>query len=381
MRPGLLVVVVVSGAVDRRTPSQKAFRVHLSETELQEETNASVLAMYYEDRQLKYRGVEPPPWQSWPDGSAADSPIHSPLKLDNGTELTVDQAGLAYELMISHFDERKTAGEGSVWFGVDTLIDPIDAAVFSTLLWEQQPDLIIEIGTECGGSSTFFASTMRMYSDTGRVVTYDVTPTWARCSRDVYQRRRSGGWEPTRRTWKGYQSKLWSRHVTDGVLVPRVADVTSPQELAFLANISSRAETVWIVDDGDHTTTPLLVHFHLLARHVTPGAYYIIADTRLDRMCKRGTSSYCRGIVGHTGGPARAVRYLQGESAAFQQAFYVDRSAERWAFTQHPGGFLRKRCHVDCSRLAEEVRALPVSRSPDRAPAARRFDACCTTNR
>ena len=77
----------------------------------------------------------------------------------------------------------------------------------------------------------------------------------------------------------------------------------------------------------------------------------------------------------------RAVRYLQGESAAFQQAFYVDRSAERWAFTQHPGGFLRKRCHVDCSRLAEEVRALPVSRSPDRAPAARRFDACCTTNR
>ena len=37
------------------------------------------------------------------------------------------------------------------------------------------------------------------------------------------------------------------------------------------------------------------------------------------------------------------VRYLQRESAYFCANFAVDRSPERWVFTQHPGGWLRRR--------------------------------------
>lgn len=197
----------------------------------------------------------------------------------------------------------------------------------------------VEIGTECGGSALFFATLMRQYTTRGHVLTYDVEPTWRRCSKAANGRR----------TWKGYKSLAWSQHVKDGALVPRIADVTRKSELELIASYARRASVVWIFDDGDHTTTPLLVHFHLLARYVTPGGYYLIADTRLERTCAaafrlRYYLPYCTGIRGREGGPARAVAFLQNQSTYFQQHFAVDRSPERWVFTQHPGGWLRRKC-------------------------------------
>ena len=49
-----------------------------------------------------------------------------------------------------------------------------DAATFNRLLWQHQPELLIEIGTMCGGSATFFAMTMAGYNPNARVITWDV---------------------------------------------------------------------------------------------------------------------------------------------------------------------------------------------------------------
>ena len=299
-------------------------------------TDALVLSRIFSKRQKRYRGVSTPPFLD-----AAEQ-----IMLPNGTNVTVQQAALAMELMLSPIGTQNRApwGEGSTWFGVDTLIDPVDAAVFSALLFEGQPDLIIEIGTECGGSAVFFATMMAIYSRTARVLTYDVKPLWKRCARHTGPA--AGG----RKTSKGYRSDLWKRHVQEGRIIPRIADVASLAEQSAVRQYVANASRVWVVDDGDHFTTPLLVHFHLLARHVSPGGFYLIADTRLEQTCAAHKHfmgghipwGYCRNLLGPLGGPSRAVTYLQHESAFFRDHFAVDRSAERWIFTQHPGGWLRR---------------------------------------
>ena len=226
-----------------------------SVAELEAETNASLLHQYYHERQVRFRGIasRSPPWQG--DPMVSDS-----ISLADGTKLTVDQAAEAYELIISQLGGQPKAlgGEGSVWNGVDTLIDPVDAAGLSALMWSYQPDLIVEIGTECGGSAVFFAMIMRQYTRSGRVITFDVLPQWQRCSKALYGRR----------TWKGYKSILWQQLVREGALIPRYADVNRASERALIARYAREAKRgVWVFDDGDHLATPIIVHFHCKPSH------------------------------------------------------------------------------------------------------------------
>jgi len=125
--------------------------------------------------------------------------------------------------------------------------------------------------------------------------------------------------------------------------------VTAPEELAHIELLSRNAETVLVIDDGDHHATPLVLHFELLAKFVTPGSVYLIQDTRLDRTClaqrelRQRPWAYCADILGSKGGPARAVRYLQCESSSYKRLqFSIDYSLEKWVYSQHPGGYLRR---------------------------------------
>ena len=71
-------------------------------------------------------------------------------------------------------------GEGSDWFGVTTLQNPVDAVTIATVLWELKPDLILEIGTECGGSALFMGQMLRLMrldqGTHGKILTYDINP-------------------------------------------------------------------------------------------------------------------------------------------------------------------------------------------------------------
>jgi cephalosporin hydroxylase len=290
--------------------------------------------------------------------------------------VTEDNVGLAFELMLTaQSRQQRVWTEGSWWFGVETLQAPLDAAAISKMLYDVRPDLVIEIGTECGGSAVFMGELLRMLGPANlsrpwnhstsasegpppatpepvvlprKLVTYDVVPRWRRgCnSRDAIK-------GPSRK--HPTRGAAWRRLLADGIVEPHIADVTSAEELSRLAAYASVAGTVIVIDDGDHFATPLALHFELLAHLVKPvGSFYMVQDTRLDRVCQAGQQlqsrlvggvrglPYCRKVSGAFGGPARAVRYLQCESDAFQAAFEVDRSQERWILTQHPGGWLRR---------------------------------------
>ena len=76
---------------------------------------------------------------------------------------------------------------------------------------------------------------------------------------------------------------------------------------------------------------------------------HLVEDTRLDADCAASILTmppgsvywYCRRLQAE-GGPARAVANLTA-TPAFRAAWRQDRSVEKWAITQHPGGYLRRK--------------------------------------
>ena len=133
----MFIVAVVGRGRAAAPPPPPAIEFSNDE-ELRAETNSTVLNQYYRERQQKFRGTMSARWKG-NDGVSPD------LLLTDGTKLTVDQVAEGYELIISQLGGQPKApgGEGSVWNGVDTLIDPVDAAGLSALQWLHQPDLIV----------------------------------------------------------------------------------------------------------------------------------------------------------------------------------------------------------------------------------------------
>jgi hypothetical protein len=60
------------------------------------------------------------------------------------------------------------------WKGVTILKMPSDIQLYHEVIWENQPDLIIEIGTKFGGLSLYLQDQLDMIGKGGKVVTVDV---------------------------------------------------------------------------------------------------------------------------------------------------------------------------------------------------------------
>jgi len=116
---------------------------------------------------------------------------------------------------------RVEAAVGVDWFGVDTQMSVIDSQSLHSILWRLQVDLVIEIGTMCGGSAIFYAKTMAAYNPRARVATFDVLTIDARVRlcRAFSRRRRSapGGATLTR---PGLNHTFWASLTASGAIVP-----------------------------------------------------------------------------------------------------------------------------------------------------------------
>jgi len=61
------------------------------------------------------------------------------------------------------------------FLGVAMQMDPNDMLAIADLLWRTRPDVVVELGTNMGGSAFYYASVMRAYSPNGgtKVITLD----------------------------------------------------------------------------------------------------------------------------------------------------------------------------------------------------------------
>ena len=192
-----------------------------------------------------------------------------------------------------------TAGDRAraSWLGVPTWKLPLDMWVYQEILAETRPDLVIETGTQYGGSTLFIASMMDLLG-AGEVVTIDIDTSAVH---------------------------------PDVRAHPRITVIESSSTAPGLVErLRERAEgkRVMVILDSDHQRPHVAEELRQWADLVSPGCYLVVEDTAL------GTEY----LPGWGGSLAAVQDWLQQHPE-----FEVDRSREKFLVTLHPGGYLRRR--------------------------------------
>ncbi len=190
---------------------------------------------------------------------------------------------------------------------------PEDLRVYEHLLWSSRCNVVIELGTNAGGSTLWFRDRLVDMARYGRIraprviavdIVADQTAQWVRQV------------DPDASHITFVQAD-----VTDRALPDRVAALLRPDDRPF------------VIEDSAHeydTTMSALVGF---SRFVPSGGYFVVEDTCVDDEDLRIDPRWPRGVA-----PA-LTNWLGTEQG---QAFLVDRSLELYGLSCHPGGFLRR---------------------------------------
>jgi cephalosporin hydroxylase len=185
------------------------------------------------------------------------------------------------------------------WLGQPILQNTLDLWTIQETIAELRPGLIIETGTNRGGSSLFYAHLFDLMDTAGRVVTIDIEK----------------------------QHDL--RH-------PRITyllgDSASPEILgAVRSMVEQTAGPVFVILDSDHSEAHVARELEAYAPLVTPGSYMLVQDGSIDTM------SYFKSW---RPGPVPAIHAFLGRHPEFS----IDREkCERFLITHHPDGWLTRR--------------------------------------
>jgi cephalosporin hydroxylase len=182
---------------------------------------------------------------------------------------------------------------------------PLDLWMVQQIIYEVQPEFIVETGTWRGGSALYWA---HMLNDLGlvrsRVLTVDIQNVTANAA--------------TNPLWKTYVRFLQGSS-TD----PRIVSTIAQQV---------RGRRTLVMLDSDHSMKHVLDELHAYAPMVSRGSYVIVEDTHLDGVPTDPSFGP---------GPAAAVKAFLGEPAG--KDFIPDETREAFIITFNPGGWLRRK--------------------------------------
>jgi cephalosporin hydroxylase len=193
-----------------------------------------------------------------------------------------------------------------MWFhNVPIEKNPLDLWMMQQIIYEIQPDFVVETGTYRGGSALYWASTLHgMGLENSRVVTVDVQDLTATAATNF----------------------LWKKYVTF-----LKGSSTDPAIVSKIAGLVKGHKTV-VTLDSDHSMNHVLNELHAYAPMISRGSYLVVEDTHMDGVPTQPDFGP---------GPLAAVqKFLSGGgSADFEQ----DVSREALIMTFNPGGWLRRK--------------------------------------
>jgi cephalosporin hydroxylase len=170
------------------------------------------------------------------------------------------------------------------WLGVPTAKFPADLWIYQEILWETQPELIIECGTYAGGTAYFIACLLDVIA-TGNIFTIDTCFVPNR---------------PRHRRIRYFQGGS-----------------TEPRTVEEVRSWASQHGKVMVILDSDHSQTHVARELELYAPLVSAGCYLIVEDTNVNGHPVSPT---------HGPGPAEAI----WEFLPTHPEFTVDRSREKF---------------------------------------------------
>lgn len=186
--------------------------------------------------------------------------------------------------------------EQTTWFGVTALKNPLDFWVYQELLYQLQPDVIIEIGNWNGGGTLALAHLCDLLGR-GRIIALDIN----------------------------------HESVPDGVRQhPRITLIEGDACVSYdqVVTMIGADNQVLVIEDSSHTYENTLNVLRTYSPLIKPGGYFIVEDG----ICHHGLE------LGPAPGPYEAIESFIAESPGF----VIDRSRENFLITWNPKGFLRR---------------------------------------
>ena len=199
-----------------------------------------------------------------------------------------------------HYDLiYKTANFRSLsWLGTPIWQNPLDLWTIQQTIADVRPALLIETGTDHGGSALFYANLMDLIGH-GRVITVDIAD---------------------------------HREVEHPRIEFVTASSTDPEVMKRLeAECASAEGPVMVILDSDHSRDHVAAELELYAPLVTPGSYLLSQDGVIDQFWI---------FRGSRPGPLSANEEFLSRHPEWE--LDVERNA-RFRLTQHPAGWLRRR--------------------------------------
>lgn len=191
---------------------------------------------------------------------------------------------------------------------------PEDLRVYEMMMWEQVPNVVIEIGAQFGGSTLWFrdrlADLARYRPHVGPPLVIAVDITMAAAQPNI---------------------AMADPDYADSIKLIE-HDICDPDVLEVIARHLPRDARPFIIEDSAHiyqTTAAALEH---LAPLVAPGGYFVVEDGCVDVEAMRADVNWPRGVI-----PA-IEDFLAGPEG---QRFTVRRNLEHYGITCHPRGFLQ----------------------------------------
>src|SRR5258706_5749984 len=223
--------------------------------------------------------------------------------LNLGARKWLSQDEIVEEFQKVYFTEDRLK---TTYLGIASLQYPTDNWTMQEIISELKPDVIVETGTNAGGTALFYATILEKVNDRGKVITVDV-----------------GEQDP-----RVVRLPLWQQRV-EAIRGSSVAgDV--------LEKIRARVQglKVLVTLDSLHTKEHVLKEMQLYSPLVSHNSYLIVQDTQL--MGHRIPLAMYSGEGRE--GPFEAVQ----EFMASNKNFEIDHSRERFLLTANPSGFLKR---------------------------------------
>jgi cephalosporin hydroxylase len=187
------------------------------------------------------------------------------------------------------------AVQQTYWLGVPILKSPLDCWVYQEIIHEQRPDLIIETGTDRGGSALFLASMCDLVGN-GQVISVDV------------------------------RSAANIRHPRVTLIV---GDSMSEAVIDAIRSARRSARRCMVILDSDHHATHVGRELRAYREFVSVGSYLVVEDTNLNGHPV---------MPEHGPGPFEAVHAFLAEDPDFE----IDKSREKFLLTFFPDGYLKR---------------------------------------
>lgn len=186
----------------------------------------------------------------------------------------------------------------TTWLGVPTRKCPLDTWVYQEIIHRTRPEVIVETGVNCGGSTLYLANLCDLLG-CGEVLAVDVT---------------LDGVAPAVRAHP--RITLFQGSSTDPAVVNQISQRCAGRR-------------AMVILDSDHSACHVLAELRAYGPMVTTGCYLVCEDTNIN---------------GHPAlpefgpGPHEAVQQFLAEAPGWE----VDRDCERLLVTFNPGGYLRR---------------------------------------